>query len=34
MAKKVKALDKHLEIVFEINLKMESLQTKIKELEK
>ena len=33
MAEKVKALEKHLEIVSQINLKMESLQTKIEELE-
>ena len=32
--KKVKALEKHLEIVSQINLKMESLQTKIEELDK
>ena len=34
MAEKVKALEKHLEIVSHINLKMESLQAKIKELKK
>ena len=34
MAEKVKALQKHLEIVSQINLKMESLQTKIEELDK
>ena len=34
MAEKVKALEKHLEIVSQINLKMESLQAKIEELEK
>ena len=34
MAKKVKYLEKHLEIVSKINLKMESLQTKIEELDK
>ena len=34
MAEKVKALEKHLEIVSHINLKMESLQAKIKELDK
>ena len=33
MAEKIKALEKHLEIVFQINLKMESLQVKIKELD-
>jgi hypothetical protein len=32
MAEKVKALDKHLEIVSQINLKMESLQAKIEDL--
>ena len=32
MAEKVKALEKHLEIVSRINLKMESLQTKIEEI--
>jgi hypothetical protein len=32
MAEKVKALEKHLKIVSQINLKMESLQTKIEEL--
>ena len=31
--RKGKALEKHLEIVSQINLKMESLQAKIKELE-
>jgi hypothetical protein len=31
---KVKALEKHLEIVSQINLKMESLQTNIEELDK
>ena len=30
----VKALEKHLKIVSQINLKMESLQTKIEDLEK
>ena len=34
MVEKMKALEKHLEIVSKINLKMESLQTKIEELEK
>jgi hypothetical protein len=34
MAKKVKYLEKHLEIVYKINLKIESLQTKIEEIEK
>ena len=34
MEEKVKALEKHLEIVSQINLKMESLQTKIEELDK
>ena len=34
MAEKVKALEKHLEIVYKINLKIESLQTKIEEIEK
>ena len=34
MAEKVKALEKHLEIVSQIKLKMESLQTKIEELDK
>jgi predicted RNase H-like nuclease (RuvC/YqgF family) len=34
MAEKVKALEKHLEIVSRINLKMESLQAKIEELDK
>lgn len=34
MAEKVKYLEKHLEIVSQINLKMESLQTKIEELDK
>ena len=34
MAEKVKALEKHLEVVSQINLKMESLQTKIEELDK
>ena len=34
MEEKVKALEKHLEIVFQINLKMESLQTKVEELNK
>ena len=33
MEEKVKALEKHLEIVSQINLKMESLQTKIEELD-
>ena len=34
MVEKVKALEKHLEIVYQINLKMESLQAKIEELDK
>ena len=34
MADKVKSLENHLEIVYQINLKMESLQTKIEELDK
>ena len=34
MVDKVKVLEKHLEIVSLINLKMESLQVKIKELDK
>ena len=34
MVDKVKVLEKHLEIVSQINLKMESLQVKIKELDK
>ena len=34
MAKKVKALEKHLEIVSQINLKMESLQVKVEEIDK
>jgi hypothetical protein len=34
MPEKVKALEKHLEIVSQINLKMESLQVKIEELDK
>ena len=34
MIEKVKDLEKHLEIVSQINLKMESLQTKIEELQK
>ena len=34
MADKVKVLEKHLEIVSQINLKMESLQVKIEELDK
>ena len=34
MVEKVKFLEKHLENVSEINLKMESLQDKIKELQK
>ena len=34
MTKKVKALEKHLEIVSQINVKMESLQAKIEELDK
>ena len=34
MAKKVKSLEKHLEIVSQINLKMESMQAKIEELDK
>jgi hypothetical protein len=33
MAEKVKALEKHLEIVSQINLKMESLETKIDKLD-
>ena len=32
--KKLKSLEKHLEIVFKINMKMESLQTKIEELDR
>ena len=32
--KKVKALENHLDIVSQINMKMESLQTKIEELDK
>ena len=34
MADKVKVLEKHLEIISQINLKMESLQVKIEELDK
>ena len=34
MEEKIKALEKHLEIVSQINLKMESLQAKIEELDK
>ena len=34
MAEKVKDLEKHLEVVSQINLKMESLQAKIEELDK
>jgi hypothetical protein len=34
MDEKVKALEKHLKIVSQINLNMESLQAKIKELDK
>lgn len=34
MGEKVKALENHLNIVSQINLKMESLQTKIEELDK
>ena len=34
MVEKVKDLEKHLEIVSQINLKMESLQTKLEELDK
>ena len=34
MVEKVKALEKHLEILSQINLKMESLQAKIEELDK
>ena len=34
MAEKVKSLEKHLEIVSEINMKMESLQMKIEELDR
>ena len=34
MEEKVKALEKHLEIVSQINVKMESLQAKIEELDK
>ena len=34
MAKKVKDLEKHLEIVSQINQKMESLQTKIEKVDK
>ena len=34
MADKVKVLEKHLDIVSHINLKMESLQVKIEELDK
>ena len=34
MEEKVKALEKHLGIVFQINLKMECLQTKTEELDK
>ena len=34
MVEKVKALEKHLDIVSQINLKMKSLQAKIKEIDK
>ena len=34
MEEKVKALEKHLETISQINLKMESLRTKIEELDK
>ena len=34
MVDKVKVLEKHIKIVSQINLKMESLQVKIKELDK
>ena len=34
MAEKVKVLEKHLEIVSQVNLKMESLQVKIEDLDK
>ena len=34
MEENVKAMEKHLEIVSQINFKMESLQTKIEELDK
>ena len=34
IVEKVKALEKHLEIVSQINLKMESLETKIEELDR
>ena len=34
MGEKVKALEKYLEIIFQINLKMEFLQSKIEELDK
>ena len=34
IVEKVKALEKHLEIVSQINLKMESLQVKIEELDR
>ena len=34
MIEKVKSLEKHLKIVSQINLKMESLQTKIQELDR
>ena len=34
LAEKVKSIEKHLEIVSQINLKMESLQAKIEELDK
>ena len=34
MADKVKVLEKHLEIVSHINLKMESLQVKIEDIDK
>ena len=34
MAEKINALEKHLEIVSQTNLRMESLQTKIKEIDK
>ena len=34
MVDKVKVMEKHLKIVYQINLKMESLQVKIEELDK
>ena len=34
MEEKVKVLEKHIKILSQINLKMESLQTKIEELDK